>query len=88
MKSVLIPHAEYQDFVMEQLQTHYSGCILVIVNKDWPLISKLWITDLSAVTTLLWDSYGVNGPEPRDPASMLRSFLVFLFTNPTIGITE
>lgn len=88
MKPEVIPHATYQDFVMEQLRTHYSGGILTLVNKDWNLIFKLWLTDLSAVTSLLRDSYGETGPEPRDPASMLRSFLVFLFTNPSIGISE
>jgi hypothetical protein len=40
------------------------------------------------VTTWLFDSYSDKGPAPRDPASMLRSYLLFLLTNPTIGITE
>jgi len=48
---------------------------------------KLWITDLSYITTLLQDSYNNRGPEPRDPASMLRSYLLFLVSKPEIGIT-
>jgi len=80
-------HETYQSFVIEQLQQHYSGGLLVLVNKDWLLISKLWITDLTEITTLLQAGYSVRGPAPRDPASMLRSFLLFLLTKPQIGIT-
>jgi hypothetical protein len=58
------------------------------VNNDWPVIHKLWITDLSYVTTWLTDDYSNKGPAPRDPASMLQSYLLFLLTNPTIGITK
>lgn len=88
MKPKLIPHSSYQDFVAEQLRQHYNGGILVLVNRNWPLISKLWMIDLSPLTTLLVDLYDDKGPEPRDPASMLRCFLVFLMTLPEIGITK
>ncbi|EGL82337.1 transposase IS4 family protein [Caldalkalibacillus thermarum TA2.A1] len=88
MKPILIPHQTYQDFVMEQLKKHYFGGVLVLLNKDWPLIAKLWITDLSPITTYLQDFYGARGPLPRDPASMLRSYLVYLQTNPEKSITE
>jgi hypothetical protein len=87
MKPIFIPHQAYQDFVMSQLQNHYSGGILVLVNKDWPTIMKFWMTDLSYTTTWLQDFYDAKGPEPRDPASMLRSYLLFLMTKPEIGIT-
>jgi len=46
------------------------------------------MTDLSYITTLLQDCYDPKGPKPRDPASMFRSFLIFLMTKPEIGITE
>jgi transposase-like protein len=87
LKPVSIPHASYQDFILQQLRMNY-GPGIVIVNKDWPLVTKLWMTDLSYITPLLQDLYSVRGPEPRDPASMLRSFLIFLMTNPEKGITE
>lgn len=41
MKPVLIPHESYQYFVLEQLREHYSGGVLCLVNKDWPVITKL-----------------------------------------------
>lgn len=88
MKPSFVAHETYQNFLLEQLQEHYSGGILTLVNKDWPTISKLWITDLSSVTLWLADTYSLKGPDPRDPASMLRSFLLFLLTNPSIGITK
>jgi len=88
LKPILIPHASYQDFVLSQLRKHYDGGLLVVVNKDWPLIAKFWTTDLSSITTLLYDLYNNKGPTPRDPASMLRSFLLFLMTKPEMGITE
>ena len=87
MKPIVIPHQTYQSFIMEQLQQHYSGGLLVLVQKDWPLILKLWCTDLTKITTMLQDSYSLRGSTPRDPASMLRSYLLFLLTKPEIGIT-
>ena len=51
---------------------------------------KLWMTDLSYITTLLQECYDAKGkgPQPRDPASMLRSYLLLLMTKPEIGVTE
>ena len=88
VKPLLVTHESYQDFVLKQLQQHYSGGVLTLVNKDWPTISKLWITDLSYTTTWLHDTYSIKGPPPRDPASMWRSYLLFLLTNPSMGITK
>ncbi len=88
VKPIFVTHESYQNFVIEQLQKHYSGGILTLVNKDWPIITKLWIADLSYTTTWLSETYSLKGPAPRDPASMLRSYLLFLLTNPTIGITK
>jgi hypothetical protein len=87
LKPVIIPHVLYQDLILRQFRLHYGPNILV-VNKDWPLITKFWMTDLSHITAMLQDLYSDRGPEPRDPASMLRSFLIFLMTNPEKGITE
>lgn len=84
MKPVLVPHAQYQDSVLRQLLA--SGVLLI--RKDWPLAVKFWMTDLSPVTILLQDAYSKRGPEPRDPASMLRSYLLFLMTCPQVGLTE
>ncbi|MEN1968735.1 hypothetical protein WMZ97_11760 [Lentibacillus sp. N15] len=86
MKPIFTAHADYQQFVMDQLQEHYSGGILTLVNGDWPVIMKLWITDLSKITILLMPYYGKRGPEPRNPASMMRSYLLLLLTNPTMSI--
>lgn len=88
MKPILISHELYQDSVLLHLREHYSGGVFVLVNKDWPLVAKFWRTDLSYITTLLQDFYDPKGPEPRDPASMLRSYLLFLMTKPEIGLTE
>jgi len=76
VKPTFITHQIYQDFVMEQLQQHDSGGILVLVHNDWPTIAKLWMTDLSYTTTLLHPLYKDKGPAPHDPASMLRSYLI------------
>jgi hypothetical protein len=88
MRPEFIPHASYQDFLLEQLRLHYSGGILVVHKDDWPLIAKLWITDLSPLTTLLRPHYDDKGPQPRDPASMFRSYLLYLLVRPEIGITD
>jgi hypothetical protein len=87
MKPAFIPHAFYQDFVLTQLQKHYSGGIFVIHKDDWSLITKLWITDLSHITTMLRPFYDDKGPQPRDPASMLRSYLLNLLVRPELSVT-
>jgi hypothetical protein len=87
MKPIFTPHSSYQDCVLKQLQTRF-GPGMVVINDDWPLATKFWITDLSYITTMLRDVYSNRGPEPRDPASMLRSFLLFLMTSPEKGLTE
>ncbi len=88
MKPQFISHESYQNFILHQLKKHYSDGVLVVVNKEWALILKLWLTDLSFTSTLLNSSYSNKGPQPRDPAAMMRSYLIFLLTRPTIGITE
>ncbi|WP_409342012.1 hypothetical protein [Paenibacillus sp. MBLB4367] len=88
MKPDFIPHRLYQDFEVEQLQTHYTGGILVITNNQWALISKLWITDFSRMTTMLRPLYDDKGPKPRDPASMLRSYLLNLLIRPQLSVTK
>jgi len=88
MKPIFVSHSSYQDFVLYQLNEHYSDGILTLVSSDWPIITKLWITDISYIAPYLSDGYSVKGPPPRDPSSMLRSYILFLLTNPTIGITK
>lgn len=88
MKPEFTSHESYQNFLLQQLQQHYANGISVLVNKDWALIQKLWLTDLSYVSTLLYSSYSTKVPKPRDPSAMMRSYLIFLLTRPAIGITE
>lgn len=87
LKPLVIPHSSYQSFVLDQLKSHYQGGVLTLISRDWPLIAKLWIADLSAMTVTLRPYYDDKGPYPRDPASMLRSYLLFLIARPEIGIT-
>ncbi len=88
MKPTFISHALYQDSVLKRLRKHYSNGIFVIANSDWPLVAKFWMSDLSQITTLLQDFYDPKDPTPRDPSSMLRSFLLFLMVCPETGITK
>lgn len=60
MKPVFITHESYQDFVLNQLKEHYSDGILTLVSKDWPVITKLWITDTSYITPWLSDTYSIE----------------------------
>lgn len=76
MKPLSINHQAYQNFVFEQLQKHYSGGLLTLVSNDYPTISKLWITDLSFVTTWLFETYPLKGSIPRDPDSMMCFYLL------------
>lgn len=88
MKPVFISHQSYQNFILQQLQLHYPNGYVTIRKKDWTLILKLWLTDLSDISSLLDRSYSTKGPKPRDPSSMMRSYLIFLIQRPGLGITE
>lgn len=90
MKPTFLPHSTFQETLFHQLRLHYSGGILVLHNKDWPLIAKLWMTDLSRITTLLEPFYedSQRGSTPRDPASMLRSYLLNLLARPELSTTK
>ena len=68
----MIPHETYQNSVLHRVSQYYSGGVFTIVNDEWHLVVKLWMTDLSYITILLQDCYDAKGPQPRDPASMLR----------------
>ena len=61
MKPILAPHEVYQDFVVKQLQQHYDGGVLTLVHKDYPIITKLWMTDLTGMTAMLQDFYSARG---------------------------
>jgi hypothetical protein len=87
MKPVFVPHSDYQAFVLKQLRTHF-GPGIVIINKDWPLVAKFWMTDLSPITTLLRDAYSDRGPDAKDPASLFRCYLIYLMRHPEKGLTE
>ena len=68
MLPLIRPHAQYQSFVLEQLRTHYSGGILVLVAHDWPFIEKFWLLDLSGTAPLLSDQYAAGGITATDPS--------------------
>ncbi|WP_239625916.1 hypothetical protein [Paenibacillus sp. H1-7] len=87
MKPVFVSHSDYQQFVLDHLQAYFANGLAVLVRKDWPLIWKCYISDLSHTSTFLSDFYSNKGPQPRDPASMLRSYLLFLLVRPEIGLT-
>ncbi len=76
-----------QQFVLDHLNAYFANGLAVLVLKDWTLIWKCYIADLSHTTTFLSDFYSNKGPQPRDPTFMLRSYLLFLFVRPEIGLT-
>ncbi|OWZ83201.1 hypothetical protein [Natranaerobius trueperi] len=86
MKPLVVYHEDYQNFVLEELKNIIQGGAFTLANSDWPVLTKL--TDLSYLTTWISSSYSKKGPPPRDPASMLRSYLLLLFTYPSLGLTE
>ncbi|AIQ14365.1 transposase [Paenibacillus durus] len=88
MKPSFVSHTDYQQFVFDRLRQHYSNGAAVLVRNDWPVIWKCYISDLSHTTSFLCEGYSAKGPAPRDPASMLRSYLLFLLVRPEIGLTK
>lgn len=90
MKPTFIPHQTYQNFVLEQLNKHYSNGILLVLKDDLPVIKRFWLADLSVTTTWLYHTYSDSnkGTKPRDPTSMMRSYLLYLVIQPTTNITD
>jgi hypothetical protein len=90
MKPKFNSHEYYQDYVLKILREFYAdeNPFFFIPNSDFAIISKLWITDISSITTMLDCTYSHKGPTPRPPDTMFRSYLLMLFTNPTLSITE
>ncbi|WP_241716284.1 transposase [Sulfoacidibacillus ferrooxidans] len=71
-------HAQYQSCVLEQLRTHYSGGILVLLAKDWTFIEKFWLADLSNTASVLSRQYAIRGIKATDSADLFRSYLLML----------
>jgi hypothetical protein len=80
-------HQQYQDFIIAQIQLHYTSGILKLTATDWLLMEKLWNTDLSGTATFLEKQYSRRGPKPIDPDCMLRSYLLMLLTRQGYSIT-
>src|SRR5699024_6371913 len=88
LKPVFVPHATYQDFVLNQLQKHYSGGSLTLLNSDWPIITKHWRTALYQITKTIGDTYVQRNMIPKEPASIMRSNRCLILTNPTMSVTK
>ncbi|WAH43813.1 hypothetical protein NZD89_10740 [Alicyclobacillus fastidiosus] len=78
MLPVVRSHEQYQSFVQQQLHIHYANGSLRFVSKDWSLVKKFWITDLSGTFNLLQENFSCRGPKSIDPADLLRSYLLML----------
>lgn len=78
MLPIVRSHEQYQSFVEQQLRNHYANGSLLFVAKDWSLVKKFWITDLSDTFNLLRDTFSCRGPKSIDPADLLRSYLLML----------
>jgi hypothetical protein len=71
-------HDQYQCFLQEQLRHHFVSGSRALFPSDLALIRKFWNVDLSRTAILLSSTYGKKGPAPRDPADLLRSYLLML----------
>ena len=68
-------HSHYQDFFISNFLKYYPDPFS-ISRQTWKVIIQFWHMDLSETPNILMDSYSKFGPLPRDPASMLRSYLL------------
>lgn len=81
LKNVMT-HAQFQDFVQEQLKAHYlsKGYIsTVLLCKDQ--LAKVWLTDLSELLPLVKNLYSPLGRPAKDPLSIFRSLLLMRFNH-------
>ena len=70
-------HSLYQDFFISNFLLYYPDPFS-ISRQTWKIIVQFWHLDLSQTTSILLGSYSKFGPAPRDPISMLRSYLLAL----------
>ncbi len=68
-------HSLYQDFFISNFLLYYPDPFS-ISRQTWKIIVQFWHLDLSQTTSILLGSYSKFGPAPRDPVSMLRSYLL------------
>jgi hypothetical protein len=71
-------HQDFQEFVTEQLKTHY--CQLGLTNTlllHHRELASVWITDLTKVASIIGDRYSPSrGAPARDPVDLFRSLLL------------
>lgn len=66
-----------------------TGDPVVFVKNNWLIISKLWTTGRSFLTWWFHHSDSNKAsPLPRDPVSMIRSYLLLLLTHPIMSMTK
>ena len=68
-------HSLYQDFLIPNFLLYYPDPFS-ISRQTWKIIVQFWHLDLSQTTSILSGSYSKFGSAPRDPVSMLRSYLL------------
>ena len=60
----------------------------MLVNSDWPVIQKLWITDLSGVYHSLIDTYADKGPSGYARSNMMMTYLLNILIAPMMSLTK
>lgn len=65
----------YQDFLISTFLLYYPNSFS-ISRQTWEIIVQFWHLDFSQIKNILLGSYSKFGPAPRDPVSMLRSYLL------------
>ncbi|WAH43495.1 hypothetical protein NZD89_08985 [Alicyclobacillus fastidiosus] len=78
MLPILRSHQQYPSFIEERLRLHYSNGSLLFIAKNWALVAKFWVTDLSDTFQCVKGTYSCRGPQSIDPANLLRSYLLML----------
>lgn len=79
-------HADYQNFVVENLRKYYPNPDS-ISHDTWDIIDRFWNLDLSYTDEMMRSKYSKYGPAPRTPSCMQRSYLLSIDFKVT-SITE
>lgn len=75
-------HQDFQQFVTEQLRSHYFkkdqlGTVLLYHLE----LAKVWVSDLTPVYDILAHRYSKRGSSARDPVDLFRSLLLMELTH-------
>lgn len=82
MLPVFVSHQSYQDAFITRILDEYPDPFQ-IPKSIWTLMNQFYHLDLSQTFSIVIECYSAKGPLPRNPITLLRSYLLMIKTGET-----